>query len=260
MRNARLRVPLGLPALLLLLLPQPALAQGTSFDQELFLRVNQVRQAAGLPPLARNRALDLAAQLHAEDMARGGFMSHYGSNGSSPATRIRAAGYPWTTWAENIAVGYQTPAAVMNAWMSSPGHRHNILNPNVREIGIGFVYAPGTRWRTFWVQDFANRHGAVTAPAPDTNSPGHTNAPFIRGSTPDSGPSGTRVVIVGNGFGSGQGACLVLFGVTGSAEVESWSDTRIVVRLYNATPGPGSVRVCNDQGRMSNPTLFCVKG
>jgi uncharacterized protein YkwD len=241
----------------------PALAQGSiGFDDEVFLRVNQIRRSAGLRLLARNRALDLAAQVHAEDMARYNFMSHFGSNGSSPAARIRAAGYPWINWAENVAVGYATPAAVMNGWMNSPGHRRNILNANLREIGIGFVRAPGTGWRTFWCQDFGTRRGGTISAVENTPEPDFATgeSPTILDSSPDAGPSGTVVVIVGRGFGSGQGACLVLYGVQGTARIESWTDTRIVVVIENAQPGPGSIRVCTSDGQTSNPTLFTVKG
>lgn len=252
------------PALLAaFLIHAPAVAQGASnYDEQVLISVNQIREAAGLRPLARNRTLDLAAQLHAEDMARNNFMSHNGSNGSNPAARMRAAGYPWITWAENVAVGWATPAVVMNAWMNSPGHRRNILSANVREIGIGFAQTPGAGWRTFWCQDFGDRSGAVTTPAAETpveDSPAG-EAPVITDTTPESGASGTVVVISGAGFGSGQNACLVLYGVTGSAQIESWSDTRIVVRIFNAQPGPGTIRICTGNGQMSNPTLFSVKG
>jgi uncharacterized protein YkwD len=252
-----------LPVVAAVLLLRSATAQGTGgYDDEVFLRVNQIRQSAGLQLLARNRALDLAAQFHAEDMARNNFMSHSGSNGSNPAARIRAAGYPWINWGENVAVGYSSPSAVMNAWMNSPGHRANILNPNVREIGIGIAQAPGTRWGFFWCQDFGTRSGAVTAPAYDTPEGDDTggDTPFITDSTPDEGPSGTIVVISGTGFGNGEGGCLLLQGITGSAQIESWTDTRIVVRIFNAQPGSGSIRVCNGNGQTSNPTPFGVQG
>jgi len=252
-----------LPALAAVLTTLPAAAQGAAaFDDEVFLRVNQIRQSAGLYPLARNRALDLAAQVHAQDMARHNFMSHSGSDGSSPAARIRAAGYPWITWAENVAVGYATPAAVMNAWMNSPGHRRNILNPNVREIGIGVAQSPGTRWGIFWCQDFGNRNGAVTPPETDTpeSDLGGSESPFITETSPTEGPSGTVVVIEGAGFGDGQGSCVILYGITGTAQIESWTDTRIVVRITNAALGTGSIRVCNGSGQISNPAPFKVKG
>jgi hypothetical protein len=64
------------------------------------------------------------------------------------------------------------------------------------------------------------------------------------------------VVITGRGFGNGDGACLVLFGVTGSSLVESWTDTQIVVRLYGAVFGPGTLRVCNSSSRTSNGAIF----
>jgi uncharacterized protein YkwD len=239
----------------------PAAAQsGAGFHDEVFLRVNQVRQSAGLRPLARNRALELAAQRHAEDMARNNFMSHRGSNGSSPAARIRAAGYPWITWAENVAVGYPTPAAVMNAWLNSPGHRRNILSPNMQEIGIGFAQAAGSRWGAFWCQDFGTRSGAVNTSDTGAFEPdGHEGSPFITDSSPTEGPSGTVVVIQGSGFGDGQGGCVILHGITGTAQIESWTNTRIVVRITNASYGTGSIRVCNGSGQVSNPTAFKVR-
>ena len=53
----------------------------------------------------------------------------------TPADRLTAAGYAWRSYAENIAFNYQTPAAVMSAWMGSSGHRSNILNGSLTEIG-----------------------------------------------------------------------------------------------------------------------------
>lgn len=247
----------------------PAAGQGLgSFDDEVLVRVNEFRQSYGLAPLARNAALDLSAQAHSEDMARRHVMSHYGSDGSDPSARISAAGYVWRTWGENVAYGWPTPAAVMNAWINSPGHRANLLNPNFREIGIGVATAPGTQ-SIYWTQDFGARAGG-TRPASNTSSvaPGGTNdsstsgvtsddqTPSIAALSPDSGPSGTQVVVTGHGFGSGDGACLVLVGVSGSAQIESWTDTRIVVRVYNAVLGQGTIRVCNSSGQTSNSTLF----
>jgi Cysteine-rich secretory protein family/IPT/TIG domain len=247
----------------------PAAGQGSgSFDDEVLLRVNQFRHSYGLAPLARNSDLDVSAQAHSEDMARRNVMSHYGANGSNPGQRIHAAGYPWVTWGENVAYGWATPAIVMNAWINSPGHRANLLNANFREIGIGVASSPATG-RLYWTQDFGTRAGGVrstasnTGPAPrDTDTapaPGGTDGtvtPHVDTISPNSGPAGTLVVITGRGFGNGDGACLVLFGVTGSSLVESWTDTKIVVRLYGAVFGQGTVRVCNNSGRTSNGAIF----
>ena len=54
--------------------------------------------------------------------------------------------------AENIAASQSTPAAVVNVWMNSEGHRANILNSSLRKIGVG--YARGGQYGTYWVQLF----------------------------------------------------------------------------------------------------------
>ncbi|MFD5800836.1 CAP domain-containing protein [Streptomyces sp. NPDC127020] len=111
--------------------------------------VNAERSKAGCSPVTVNSALTKAAQAHSEDMAATGTMSHSGSNGSSPEDRITNAGYNWSTYGENVAYGYETPEKVMAGWMSSPGHKENILNCDFKEIGVGLAQ-PGS----YWTQDF----------------------------------------------------------------------------------------------------------
>ena len=95
-----------------------------------------------------------AAQLHADQMARAGRLEHVLSGGQypRPEDRLAAAGYQWSAYAENIAMGQSTPAAVMDSWMRSSGHRANILSTSVTEIGIGF--ARDSAGRPYWVQVF----------------------------------------------------------------------------------------------------------
>ena len=90
--------------------------------------VNAERRKAGCSPVTLNATLVKAAQAHSADMAAHQNMSHTGSDGSSPGDRITRAGYNWSTYGENIAYGYATPEQVMAAWMSSQGHKANILN------------------------------------------------------------------------------------------------------------------------------------
>lgn len=111
--------------------------------------VNKERAAAGLRSLALNSRLSAAAQAHSDEMARTGLYAHTDPDGSSPGDRIQRAGYGWSMWAENIHHRQGSPEDIMADWMKSPGHRANILNPNLREIGIG-VDADGT----YWTQDF----------------------------------------------------------------------------------------------------------
>ncbi|GGX05169.1 hypothetical protein GCM10010297_28440 [Streptomyces malachitofuscus] len=111
--------------------------------------VNAERGKAGCSPVKVNATLTEAAQNHSEDMAASGTMSHTGSDGSSPGDRITRAGYSWSTYGENVAYGYSTPEQVMQGWMTSPGHKANILNCAFKEIGVGLAQ-PGS----YWTQDF----------------------------------------------------------------------------------------------------------
>jgi uncharacterized protein YkwD len=90
-------------------------------------------------------------------MARNDFFSHTGSDGSSPGQRISRAGYRWWTYGENIAAGYPSPEHVVDAWMNSAGHRANILNPDFRDIGVGYIYKPDTTYGHYWTQDMGAR-------------------------------------------------------------------------------------------------------
>ena len=126
------------------------------FVVEVMELVNKERQSRGLSPLKANDALIVAAQAHSEDMAMNGFLSHTGSDRSSPSDRLRDVGYNGRTWGENVAAGYSDPSSVVRAWMNSSGHRANILNANFCEIGVG--YAQGqSGYRHYWTQDFGCR-------------------------------------------------------------------------------------------------------
>lgn len=124
-----------------------------TFDQQILDLVNQERAKVGADPLSINQQLDQAADLHSQDQARMDKMSHTGSNGSKFDSRIEAQGYQFSTAAENVAMGYLDAASVMNGWMTSQqGHRENILNPDLQEIGIG--YGESQDGSTYWTQDF----------------------------------------------------------------------------------------------------------
>ncbi|WP_093850591.1 CAP domain-containing protein [Streptomyces pini] len=107
--------------------------------------VNSERAKAGCAPLKANEKLTAAARAHSQDMADHRNMSHTGSDGSGPGDRIERAGYEWRTYGENVAYGYRTPESVMDGWMSSPGHKRNILNCSFQEIGVGLAQ-PGDYW------------------------------------------------------------------------------------------------------------------
>lgn len=119
--------------LLAAFLALPAAAQ----DIQAFANaLNAQRQANGLPALSYNPRLSAAAQAHADDMVRNGFISHTGSDGTQPADRARRAGYCWRNLAENIAWQIPGEANVVTQWMGSAGHRRNILDRRMDEFGV----------------------------------------------------------------------------------------------------------------------------
>jgi len=117
---------------------------------------NAERTGAGIAPLRANTRLMQAAQLHADQMARLGRLDHVlsGAQYPRPEDRLAAAGYQWQAYAENIAMGQGSAAAAMDGWMHSSGHRANILNAGLTEIGIGF--ARDSAGRPYYVQVFGN--------------------------------------------------------------------------------------------------------
>lgn len=154
----RRRFPTLLAIVVLPLLVLPAAALATCHDSRLransattarqakatLCLINQQRATRGLPALKADPLLARAARQHARAMVELGFFDHIAPNGDSPVTRIRRTGYlngarAWAV-AENIAWGAganATPAAVVQGWMQSPGHRAAILDPRFSQLGLG---------------------------------------------------------------------------------------------------------------------------
>jgi uncharacterized protein YkwD len=107
--------------------------------------LNQQRRAHHLAPLRSNRALQRAATAYSREMVRERFFDHTAPDGTTFDKRIENAGYgAYSALAENIAWGSSsrsTPAQIVQSWMHSAGHRRNILDGQLRNIGIGV--APG---------------------------------------------------------------------------------------------------------------------
>jgi uncharacterized protein YkwD len=118
----------------------PAFASADSYvDQAL----NAQRAAHGIHAVQPHQLLMAAAQAHAADMARNGFMSHRGTDGSTVAQRVKRQGFCYRSVNENIAMGFRDPAQVMDGWYKSPGHRRNALSRSVTHYGFAAV---GRSW------------------------------------------------------------------------------------------------------------------
>lgn len=162
--------------------------------------VNQHRAALGLAPLATSPTLTASATWKARHLARYGYFTH--EDPAPPVARtvperIAACGYLSPYVGENIAEGQPTPAAVMTAWLGSPGHRENIERASFGAIGVG-VAAEGTT--LVWVQDFGDVADAGSAlqapppaaPPPAPSGPAPVAAPLPAPYRPAAGP-GLRV-------------------------------------------------------------------
>ncbi|WP_345141467.1 CAP domain-containing protein, partial [Streptomyces mexicanus] len=122
----------------------------TAAEAQVLVLVNQERAKAGCGPVATSSALTSLAEDFSRAMADQGFFDHTDPSGASPWDRAARAGIT-DLGGENIARGQADPAAVMDAWMHSPGHRANILNCDFTTLGVGVHYGPGGPW---WTQDF----------------------------------------------------------------------------------------------------------
>ncbi|MFI8823951.1 CAP domain-containing protein [Streptomyces sp. NPDC053431] len=125
----------------------------SSVADQVIALVNAERAKAGCGALTANATLTRAAQGHSDDMAARDFFDHTNPDGAGPGDRVTAAGYPWSTYGENIAMGQSSAEQVMEAWMNSPGHRANILNCDFKEIGVGIHNSGGP----YWTQVFGAR-------------------------------------------------------------------------------------------------------
>jgi uncharacterized protein YkwD len=113
---------------------------------------NAERTKKGCRKLSADTTLTKVAQAHSVDMAKKNYFAHNSKDGRSPFQRMSDAGYDYAAAAENIAAGQRTPKEVVAGWMNSPGHKANILNCDLTEIGVG--YATGGDYGVYWTQDF----------------------------------------------------------------------------------------------------------
>ncbi|MBL7253466.1 CAP domain-containing protein [Paractinoplanes lichenicola] len=135
---------------------QPPAPGGGSSDtvSEVIRLVNVERKAAGCGNLTGESRLHRAAQKHSDRQAAQDSMSHQLPGEASMGDRVTAEGYRWGGVAENVAAGYGSPAAVMDGWMNSPGHKANILNCGYKNIGVGV--AKSGKGTLYWTQNFAS--------------------------------------------------------------------------------------------------------
>jgi uncharacterized protein YkwD len=99
-------------------------------------------------PLVWNNLLAQAAVNHSIDMAKNGFLSHKGSDGSNLEDRLSRVGYDGVLFGEDVGQGFRNPEEAVREWLKSAWHCKNIMNPEFKEIGA--AYAKSSNLRTYW--------------------------------------------------------------------------------------------------------------
>lgn len=100
---------------------------------------NAERAKTGTAPLVINSKLSEAAMAKAKDMFADQYWAHYSPTGKTPWDFMKKVEYKYTVAGENLARDFMEPEEMVQAWMSSPSHKQNILNPRYKEIGIAVV-------------------------------------------------------------------------------------------------------------------------
>jgi len=119
---------------------------------------NTERQSNGLPSLQQSSKLTQSARTKAEDMIANQYFQHTSPAGKGIADLALEVGYDYIAIGENLALGgFKNNQSLIDAWMASPGHRANILNPSFTEIGV-FVIKANYKGRNTW---FAVQHFGV---------------------------------------------------------------------------------------------------
>jgi len=122
------------------LLPLPAnlfFADITKVDLTTLL--NSERQQLGLNVLQENQKLNQAAALKAQDMVAKDYFAHQSPQGITPWYWFSKVGYSYAYAGENLAVGFIDSPEVFNAWLNSPEHKANMVNPHYTDVGTAVL-------------------------------------------------------------------------------------------------------------------------
>ena len=134
------------------------------FEEEVVVLTNEIRQQGTtcggeyyppVAPVVMQRNLRCSSRVHSKDMLDRDYFAHENLDGESPGDRITQAAYSWMSYGENIAYGYPTPQAVVDAWHNSPGHCSNMMAGMFDELGVGIYSSGDTAF--YWTQNFGSR-------------------------------------------------------------------------------------------------------
>ena len=128
--------------------------------QQAVQRLNELRQQGGAPctgdhaapqPLVWEAHLASSAYEQATDLARRDLLSHVDGHERGFGARLRSAGYAAMGAGENLAAGQSDFDDTLQAWLASPSHCANLMQPEYRDVGLACVQRHGSRYERFWV-------------------------------------------------------------------------------------------------------------
>jgi uncharacterized protein YkwD len=118
---------------------------------EMISYINQYRASEGLSELKYDYHLSLAASIRAQEMSDTGVFEHMRPNGDKWSTIYKELNIKYSRCAENLAYGFNDISKSMKAFMNSETHRRNIMNPDLKYVGIGIAPVGNTY---YFVQEF----------------------------------------------------------------------------------------------------------
>ncbi|MCM1082383.1 MAG: CAP domain-containing protein [Clostridium sp.] len=124
-----------------------------SYPSDLIAEVNRYRSSYGLSALSESSSLDYAASVRCQELPVS--MSHTRPDGRSCSTVYAELGIYPSIWGENLAAGYYTSTGTASDWMSSDGHRANILNPAFTKCGVAHILCD-YGYHDYWVILFSD--------------------------------------------------------------------------------------------------------
>lgn len=165
---------------------------------------NQARVAQKLPPLNVNSLLTKAAQAKAQDMIAGHYFAHISPSNVTPWTWFKKSGYNYKYAGENLAIDFTQSEDVIQAWLSSPSHRKNLLSANYTDIGVAVATGEINGQSSLFVVQMFGAPAAIpkkvaakpaaTPPVAKKTAPAPTPAPIVLGDTTPTTPKTTPVL------------------------------------------------------------------
>ncbi len=186
--------PIGLTVVIVIILLQPLIYNlvtvhrfklidyATAINSSTIIALtNQDRAGSGVAALNENAQLDSAAEAKAANMFALDYWAHNSPTGKTPWDFIVASGYRYSAAAENLAEGFYTSAEVVNAWMASPEHETNMMNPLYKDIGVAVMNGVLQGQQTTLV---VTEYASPLTQATPTPTPTHNPAPPATTQTP----------------------------------------------------------------------------